>query len=127
MPQPDHQQRFLVNDLPVLARQAHDHWKRHRPTMYQQMLLDGSLREHLLDADQTANQEMSQIEDQLVAQGSSQESACARAREIVLPKYILLPSEEDDPILGGESSPVNDQNPIDPALADPSPSPLTVL
>lgn len=124
MPQPDHRQRFVVNDLPILALLAHDHWKRYRPTMYQQMLRDGSLREHLLEADQTANREMSQIEDQLVKQGSSHESACARAREIVLPKYILLPSEEDEPILGGES---NDQNPIDPALADPSPSPLTVL
>ena len=80
------------------AHQAADHWKRFRPKLYQQLQSSGRLEEAANRAAELTKDELSL----LIERGASHQEAWEQVRE----KYLFLPSEEDQPELGGPNVPL---------------------
>ncbi len=74
--------------LPPLAQQAKRHWKEFQPTMYKHLLAEGTLDQTLIELEQHTQDEMDQLE-----QAGFHDY---EAREIVYPKYLFLPDENED-------------------------------
>ncbi len=74
--------------------------RENRPKMFLGLRRAGTLHQYLVDQERMAAAEIHQY----VLQGAT----VAEAEEVVLPQYILLPSEKDQPELGG---PVNPEAP----------------
>ena len=79
-------------ELGSIGREAKRHWKQHRPKMYKQLQEEGRLNEVLLELE---NRVAKQMED-LSLQGLNYNQAWEMVRD-----QVLLPSEEDQPELGG--------------------------
>ena len=79
---------------------ARSHWKEFRPQMYQDLLKSGQLEQALRKASDNANEEISE----LVSNGGLK---LHEAHEIVLPRYIYLKPESEQPKLG-ENPPETD-------------------
>lgn len=88
-----------------LYHRAKQHWQQYRPKMYQALQQSGQLHQALLDAQEWTLQTLAQQEQQGVPS--------LHARELVLPMWVLLPSEEDVPVLG--ELPLDPLHPPDPA------------
>jgi len=78
--------------LSAWASQTKEHWKKHRPKLYQGLQKSGRL-------DEAARRAVSLTEDEL---GELIEKGLHfdQAWELVREKYMFLPSEEDQPELG---------------------------
>ena len=79
-------------ELGSIGQMARRHWKQHRPKMYKQLQEEGRLNEVLLELE---NRVAKQLED-LSLQGLNYDQAWEMVRD-----QVLLPSEEDQPELGG--------------------------
>lgn len=94
----------LTPGLSPLGIRAIKHWQEHRPLMLAQMLEQlGQLGliEHVKRTVETALDEYEQISEKLMSgQQYSPAQAHETAMEIILGRYILLPTEEDVPLLG---------------------------
>ncbi len=69
------------------GQMAKGHWKERLPKMYQSLQASGKLEQVLLEAQERASNERAD----LILKGFQ----VHEAEEIVLPKYILLTSEEE--------------------------------
>ena len=78
--------------LGAYADMANDHWKEHRPKMYRALKKSGKLISALKEAQKRTSDEMCD----LIQKGLQEHEAW----EIVGPRYVLLPSEDDVPHLG---------------------------
>ena len=82
----------------------HSFLRDHRPDLYQQLILSGNLREHLMEIDQTSNRQMDLLIRQMAeAEGASEDlkssnqlgwiarmnSIHHRAEEIILKELIF--------------------------------------
>ena len=91
-------------ELTPLALQAYEHWKEHLPKTVKRLEETGKLEEILEEAAETATQEMGMIRDQMMKDSPKPKTwheNLAReyrmkhvSEEIVLPRYILLPPED---------------------------------
>ena len=79
-------------ELGSIGQQAKRHWKQHRPKMYKELQEAGALKTTLLELE---NRVAKQLED-LSLQGLNYDQAWEMVRD-----QVLLPSEEDQPELGG--------------------------
>ena len=79
-------------ELGSIGRQARRHWKEHRPKMYKELQEAGTLKTVLLELEDRVAQ---QLED-LWKEGLNPDQAWEMVRD-----QVLLPSEEDQPELGG--------------------------
>jgi len=76
---------------------AREHWAQYRPKMCAELKKAGKLEEELKRAATKASDLVNDLVDTMNLN---------EAEEIVLPRYILLPAEEDVPLLGeGERDP----------------------
>jgi hypothetical protein len=71
---------------------ADQHWRQHRPRMYLHLKAKGLLMEALLNAQERAKTMIGQMVGE---QGCDLESA----REAALREFVLLPSEDEEPVL----------------------------
>ncbi len=89
---------------------ADEHWKKYRPKMYQELKKSGQLQEALENAaKQTLEAELKIMED-LKAKNPAPEDFLERVKyetwiletawQMVREEWIILPTEEDDPVLG---------------------------
>ncbi len=74
------------------GQMAKEHWRKFRPKMYRDLEQSGKLEEMLFKHQEMAKREAGE----LARQGLNQ----IEIEEIVLPQYILLPSEAEMPNLG---------------------------
>ncbi len=81
-----------MTELGSIGREARRHWKQHRPKMYKELQEAGTLKTTLLELE---NRVAKQMED-LSLQGLKPNQAWEMVRD-----QVLLPSEEDQPELGG--------------------------
>lgn len=86
-----------------LQAQIKEHWKRHRPRMYQQLLQSGKLQESIeaaanLTTDALAN---------LVQKGTPYDQALEAVRE----QWAFLPDEQDQPELGFDPEKLSERQP----------------
>lgn len=84
---------FLMKPLTRYGLMAEKHWREHRPTMVRELEAQGRLREMLLEAQETTEEEMDTLCRQLMGRGQSARQAHDQAWEMVRERYILLPSE----------------------------------
>ena len=84
-------QRKTQEDLVGLALLAQDHWKGFRPKLYQSLIKQGILYDHLFDAGERANDYI---------QGAVNEGMDAfTAKEVALRRWIYLPDMGQEPDL----------------------------
>ena len=81
-----------MTELGSIGQEARRHWKQHRPKMYKELQEVGTLKTTLLELE---NRVAKQLED-LAHQGLNYDQAWEMVRD-----QVLLPSEEDQPELGG--------------------------
>ena len=79
-------------ELGSIGREAKRHWKQFRPKMYKELQEAGTLMTTLLELE---NRVAKQLEE-LSLQGLNYDQAWEMVRD-----QVLLPSEEDQPELGG--------------------------
>ena len=82
-----------MKHLTGYALLANNHWKEHRPKMYQALKKSHKLIPALKEAEKRTSDEMY---DLIVMKGLQEHEAW----EIVKENYVLLPSEDDMPHLG---------------------------
>jgi hypothetical protein len=73
---------------------AEKHWREFLPRMVREMERKGLLHQMLLEAENSAKEEMATLRTQLMQQGSTAQQAQTQAWEMVREKYILLPPED---------------------------------
>jgi hypothetical protein len=83
-----------MTPLTQYGRMAEKHWREHRPKMVREMERKGLLHQMLLEAENSAKEEMATLRTQLMQQGSTAQQAQTQAWEMVREKYILLPPED---------------------------------
>ena len=79
-------------NLGAFGNRANRHWKKYRPKMYAALEKSGQLKQALMEAQERTSKERSD----LFEKGFQ----VFEANEIVLPKYVLLPPEDEVPALG---------------------------
>lgn len=79
---------------------AEKHWREHRPNMVRELERKGVLYRSLLRAQEKALDLFCQLNEELPKRGVPSGLACLMAKSQALREYILLPSEEDVPLLG---------------------------
>lgn len=95
----------LAPGLGLFGIKAVNHWQEHRPQMVAQMIeqmgREGFI-EHVKRTAELAENEYIEISEKLMSREHRYSPAQAHdaAMEIVLNRYILLPTEEDVPLLG---------------------------
>ena len=83
-----------MTPLTQYGRMAEKHWRKHRPKMVREMERKGLLHQMLLEAENSAKEEMATLRTQLMQQGSTAQQAQTQAWEMVREKYIFLPPED---------------------------------
>jgi hypothetical protein len=97
----DLKRRLELQKTPEGLKQlAREHWKEHRPTMYRDMEESGRLESALKSAVEVTLDAMKRTKAQLVENGYTPSQADLTAWELLREEWILLPSEEDMPLLG---------------------------
>ena len=86
--------------LGSLGVKAYHHWKEHLPSLFQARQKDGSLHRSLKEAEDNANQAISETAKALEKKGYSRQQAEESAQEIHLPQFILLNPDDQ----GSETS-----------------------
>lgn len=121
--------------LSPLAMKALKHWEEFRPKAVQKLREEGNLKKVLEEAAERATEEMTEIEDQLREQHPKKNSRDylekvqreneirQQAREIVLPRYILLPPENQETT----DSPMMSPNPSEEEALLPEPGIISKL
>lgn len=93
-----------VASLTRYGRMAKNHWEKYRPRMVEQLKKDGVYHDALLNAQEQAGK---LVAEQVSRLGNDVDSA----REMALRLYVLLPSEEEQPVLEVDRMPFLDQEP----------------
>jgi hypothetical protein len=83
---------------------ADQHWKEHRPRLYQHLKARSLLMPALLNAQERAKTMIGQMVSE---QGYDLESA----REAALREFVLLPSEDEEPVLSVDRMPFDQPAP----------------
>ena len=81
-----------MTELGSIGQMARRHWKEHRPKMYKQLQEEGKLHEVLLELEDRVAKQL----EELAMKGLNPDQAWEVVRD-----QVLLPSEEDQPELGG--------------------------
>jgi len=97
-------QEHQVGPLEALAK---SHWKEFRPTMYRGLLAAGKLDSAAQRAAEETVAGMKRVKEQLLKKGYTDQQAEQGAWELMREEYILLPSEEDQKLLGENPTPEN--------------------
>lgn len=88
-----------MRGLNSLGWQIHDHLKEHRPKMFQDLKNQGNLNQYVLDQQNKAVENLSDLQDR----GYQPHEAMEMLRDQIFP-----PTEEDVPILGESLKPYSD-------------------
>jgi hypothetical protein len=82
-------------DAPDALKQlAREHWAKHRPKMYQRLMMARALDDLLERAVQFTREDMRKLERQFRDQGYTDREARKQAWQALRAKWILLPSEK---------------------------------
>ncbi|NLX23857.1 MAG: hypothetical protein GXY55_19565 [Phycisphaerae bacterium] len=101
-PKPKSPRKLGPNDLDAIGRMAEDHWRKFRPKLVAALEKDGTLYEHLKEAENRV--------EEMIEQGQKAGADPQAVRELALHEFILLPEgnpmeEEDlDEPDGGEAT-----------------------
>ena len=93
-----------VSGLTRFGQMADQHWKEHRPGLYQHLKASSLLMPALLNAQERAKTMIGQMVGE---QGYDLESA----REAALREFVLLPSEDEEPVLSVDRMPFDQPAP----------------
>jgi Transposon-encoded protein TnpV len=88
------------SDLPFWADQYVKHIRQHRPKMYKELKDAGELEALALSIQNSAEDCYNRLVQSYKASGDSESTAEMYAESDVMRQYILLPTEQDVPILG---------------------------
>lgn len=91
---------------------ADKHWKEHRPRMYRHLKQKGVLSQALADADRNARSLVSQ---RVSLEGKHVDDA----RDEALSRFVLLPSEDEEPLLTTDQMGYSQLQPI---IGSPTPT-----
>ena len=100
-------------DLNSLGWKMHDHLKKYRPRMFQELKAAGMLTQHLQDLQRRMEEQLNALE----SQGLAEFEAMEMLREEMFP-----PAETDQPTLGQPIPPYRDRPSLKPKKNRPSPS-----
>jgi hypothetical protein len=92
-----------VSSLTRFGAMADQHWRQHRPRMYLHLKAKGLLMEALLNAQERAKE----MTADLTTSGSDLEGA----RDAALREFVLLPSEDEEPVLSVDRMPFDQPGP----------------
>ena len=85
----------IHRDAPDALKQlARKHWAKHRPRMYQRLMMTGFLDDFLERAVEFTRKDMSELEKKLRDQGCTDREAREKAWQALRAEWILLPSEK---------------------------------
>jgi hypothetical protein len=93
-----------VSSLTRFGAMADQHWRQHRPRMYLHLKAKGLLMEALLNAQEQAKEMIGEL---VSGQGRDLEGA----RSAALKQYVLLPSEDEEPVLSVDRMPFDQPRP----------------
>ena len=97
-----------------LKKLADLHWKEHRPNLYRELQESGELEDSLESAAVATWNAMQRLQERLMKEnGLTLNEAKETAWELMREEYILLPSEEDMPLLGEKPKQDVNQNFLD--------------
>jgi hypothetical protein len=88
-----------MTGLTGLGWQIHDHLKKYRPKMFQDLKAQGQLKQTVEAMQNKANADMASLEDSGLSRNQAWE---------IVKDDVLLPSEEDVPNLGETRQPYTD-------------------
>jgi hypothetical protein len=86
--------------LPYWARKYVEHIREHRPKMYKELKQSGELESIALSIQVSADATYDRLVEFNKARGDNERSAEIFAEGDVMRQYILLPTEQDVPVLG---------------------------
>jgi hypothetical protein len=89
-----------LKTLPFWARKYVEHIRQHRPKMYKDLEQSGELEPLALSIQASANAAYERLVEFNKARGDNESSAEVFAEGDVMRQYILLPTEQDVPVLG---------------------------
>ena len=85
---PETEKKRTADDLEGLGRIAEKHWRKHRPKLVAQLEAEGTLYDHLYEAQQSAAEMYGQL--------SQEGQPDAVADELAMKEFIFLPDVQDE-------------------------------